>query len=100
MMLQAEQGLMKIEDTMRYKASQVETRSESLLGSFLEARILGVLTHMVEILEDVRVKQSLYEKQCVCRALGKVVQQIGSAVGTIAPQVSRCLLRALRRTIE
>ena len=79
---------MKIADVMRNKTSQVDSAAGDSLGAFLEARILGVLTHMVEILEDVKTKQSLQEKRCVCRAIGKVVQQIGTSVSTIAPQVS------------
>ncbi|KAJ3556801.1 hypothetical protein NM688_g1817 [Phlebia brevispora] len=85
-------GLMKVEDTVKNKRVQTQPRLPGqTLGAFLEDHILGVITHMIEILEDVKEKRTLKEKMCVCRAVGKIVAEIGPSVSSIAPQIMAML---------
>ncbi|KAF7789400.1 hypothetical protein EIP86_000344 [Pleurotus ostreatoroseus] len=85
-------GLAKVEEISQQEAAQTRqfTRTKTL-GAFLECHILGVITHMIGILQDAKEKRTLEEKKCMCRALGRIIREIGPSVSSIAPQIMALL---------
>lgn len=59
------------------------TRPASLLGEYL----MGVVTHLNEVLQDVHGKKAVAMKQKVIRGLGALIECIGHQISTVAPQV-------------
>lgn len=57
------------------------------LGTFLKAYMLGLISHINDLLQDVQGKKNVASKQKILRGLGAVIQQIGSTITYAAPQV-------------
>ncbi len=51
--------------------------------------MLGLITHINEMLQEVHGKIPMSAKQKILRSLGAVVSLIGSPISTVAPQVGR-----------
>lgn len=53
--------------------------------------MLGILTHLNDLLRDVRGKKASENKKQILRSLGPFVQQIGPGISNVAPQVGCCI---------
>ncbi|TFK72010.1 hypothetical protein BDN72DRAFT_869695 [Pluteus cervinus] len=57
------------------------------LGSFLKSHMLGLITVLNEMLQDVFGKKSLATKRKILRGLGMLVSYIGPSISNVAPQI-------------
>jgi serine/threonine-protein kinase ATR len=57
------------------------------LPAFLKTYMLGVVSHVSEMLRDGRGKISVVMKRKILRSIGPMVKLIGPSVSTVAPQV-------------
>jgi serine/threonine-protein kinase ATR len=57
------------------------------LGLFLEEHMLGVMSEIHEMLQDVQGKKTMSSKRQILRSFGSFVTYIGSAISNVAPQV-------------
>ncbi|KAJ7581045.1 hypothetical protein C8J56DRAFT_793738 [Mycena floridula] len=57
------------------------------LGAFLKSYMLGLISRINDMLQDVRGKKNLRSKQKIIRSLGHLVELIGSSVSNVAPQI-------------
>lgn len=67
------------------------------LGSFLKPWMLGVISDMNDMLQDVQGKKNVTEKKQILRSLGVLINHIGPAISNVAPQVCNFLLKKRRR---
>ncbi|KAF8592595.1 hypothetical protein K439DRAFT_1625944 [Ramaria rubella] len=58
-------------------------RSTALLNDY----VMGIVSHLNEVLQDVHGKKPLAVKKKVMRSLGALIQQVGSQITTVAPQI-------------
>ncbi|KAJ6486408.1 hypothetical protein C8R47DRAFT_1216527 [Mycena vitilis] len=61
--------------------------SSSDLPSFLKTYMLGVVSHINELLRDGRGKISVARKRKILRSIGPMVKLIGPSISTVAPQI-------------
>jgi len=78
---QANEAIAKVERSL---SSERGNRDTPLLNEYL----MGVISHLNEVLQDVHGKRSLDVKRKVMRSLGALIEQVGSQVTSVAPQVS------------
>ncbi|CAA7258548.1 unnamed protein product [Cyclocybe aegerita] len=74
------------------KVEGVLTSSNNLsptpdLGGFLKNYMLGLISDINDILQDVQGKKPLALKQKILRSLGALVELIGPAINNVAPQI-------------
>jgi serine/threonine-protein kinase ATR len=55
---------------------------------FLKAYILGLISHINDLLQDVQGKKSAASKCQILRSLGALVVLMGTPISFVAPQVS------------
>ena len=63
------------------------TPPELDLGAYLKEHMLGLITHISEMVQEIPRKYSIQAKCGILRSLGALVRHIGPAIGNIAPQV-------------
>ena len=63
------------------------SRSDASVGDFFSNYVLGVITHMNDVLHDVQGRKTLQMKEQVLRGLCNLITQVGSLIVTVAPQV-------------
>lgn len=71
--------------TVRNRTQRVSVQQD--IGSFLKPWMLGVISDMNDMLQDVQGKKSIAEKRKILRGLGALVTHIGTAITNVAPQV-------------
>ncbi len=54
---------------------------------FLKTYMLGLISDINDMLQDVQGKKSVVTKQKILRSLGALVQQIGPMINHVSPQV-------------
>lgn len=64
------------------------------LATFLKPYMLGIMTRLNEVLQDVLGKKPIRFKSQVIRSIGALVLEVGHTISAIAPQV-RYLLELL-----
>ena len=57
------------------------------LGAFLKTYMLGLISDINDMLQDVQGKKSVTAKRKILRSLGALVSEIGPAINNVAPQV-------------
>ena len=57
------------------------------LGAFLKTYMLGLISDINDMLQDVQGKKSVTVKRKILRSLGALVSEIGPAIHNVAPQV-------------
>uniref|UniRef100_A0A0W0G3C2 non-specific serine/threonine protein kinase n=1 Tax=Moniliophthora roreri TaxID=221103 RepID=A0A0W0G3C2_MONRR len=57
------------------------------LGAFLKSYILGLITTINDMLQDVHGKKSIETKRMIVRSLGALVEEVGPGVSSVAPQI-------------
>jgi serine/threonine-protein kinase ATR len=55
----------------------------------LKANLLGIVSFMTEMLQDIRGKKTTPAKRQIIRAFGALIVQVHDALPSIAPQVIR-----------
>lgn len=58
------------------------------LGDFLRVHMLGLITTINDLLQDVQGKKPLAIKRKLLRGLGGLIEQIGDPINNVSPQVS------------
>lgn len=61
------------------------------LGAFLKTYMLGLISVINDMLQDVQGKKTVTSKRKILRSLGALISEIGPAVSNVAPQVCRSL---------
>ena len=96
-MAKALQAIQKVEENLEPKqesktdkknAETVPSQAQKLT-SFLEAHMLGIITYLSDIIQDVQGRKSNDMKQDVLRGLGQLIVHVGSSINIIGPQVSQ-----------
>lgn len=57
------------------------------LGSFLKVHMLGIISYMSEMLQEIKAKATLSFKKQILRSLGALVSIIGPSINAVSPQV-------------
>lgn len=57
------------------------------LGAFLKVYMLGLISSINDMLQDVLGKKTLTTKRKILRSLGALITQIGPAISNVSPQV-------------
>jgi serine/threonine-protein kinase ATR len=63
------------------------TTPELDLGAYLKEHMLGLITHISEMVQEIPRKYSIRAKCGILRSLGALVRHIGPSISNIAPQV-------------
>ena len=82
--IQATRALMKIERIVATKGKQASSKDSEPIPSFLGPHMLGIITHLNDVLQN---KQTVDTKRRAVRSLGAFVNQVGSIISNVAPQV-------------
>jgi serine/threonine-protein kinase ATR len=59
------------------------------LGAFLKPHMLGVISHMNEMLHDIQGRKSVEHKRKIIRSLGALIKLVGDSMASFSPQVCR-----------
>ncbi|KDR84098.1 hypothetical protein GALMADRAFT_219929 [Galerina marginata CBS 339.88] len=84
----AQQGIIalkKVENTLAPGKKNVLTTPN--LGTFLKTYMLGLISDINDMLQDVQGKKTVATKRKILRSLGALVEQIGPAITNVAPQI-------------
>jgi UME (NUC010) domain len=84
---QAKRALAKVEKTVAAGPQQRSKPVPRDLATFLKPHILGIMTHLNEVLQEVQGKRSPAYKRQVIRSIGVLVSEVGTPIIAIAPQV-------------
>ncbi|EEB98563.1 hypothetical protein MPER_01906, partial [Moniliophthora perniciosa FA553] len=60
---------------------------QEILGAFLKSYILGLITTINDMLQDVHGKKSIETKRMIIRSLGVLVEEVGPGISSVAPQI-------------
>jgi serine/threonine-protein kinase ATR len=66
--------------------TRVQKVPSKTLGEFLKGYLLGIISHINEMLQDVQGKKTISSKQQILRSLGALVSHMGPAISMVAPQ--------------
>lgn len=77
---------MKVQQTVENRRSQYDTLDEAV-KAFLQLHMLGVVSQLNDMLQEVQGKQTADGKRQIIRALGAFIREVGSAIQGVAPQV-------------
>ncbi|TFK43883.1 hypothetical protein BDQ12DRAFT_199518 [Crucibulum laeve] len=80
-------ALKKVERVQSTSPSQGRSLPETDLGIFLKGYMLGLISDINDMLQDVQGKKSVASKRKILRSLGALVTVLGSATITVAPQI-------------
>ncbi|KAJ6615603.1 hypothetical protein B0H10DRAFT_2220252 [Mycena sp. CBHHK59/15] len=83
----ADSAIFALKKVERIMAAEESPGRSSDLPAFLKTYMLGVVSHVNELLRDGRGKISVMLKRKILRSLGRLVQLIGPSVSTVAPQI-------------
>ncbi|KAH8096675.1 hypothetical protein BXZ70DRAFT_1032531, partial [Cristinia sonorae] len=85
----ATQALLKVENAVSAIRTQSRTRTdpEKGISALLKQYMLGIITHLNDLLRDVKVKNALESKKQILRSLGPFVLHLGPAANNVAPQL-------------
>ncbi|EPQ58953.1 hypothetical protein GLOTRDRAFT_70000 [Gloeophyllum trabeum ATCC 11539] len=79
--------LQKIEQFMQSSTRTTRSFTDDRLASFLNANILGLITYLNEMLQEVQGRKSAETKRHILRGLGAMIINIGPSVNNVAPQI-------------
>lgn len=83
--LQAASAIQKVETAL--KTGQTHPIHAANPGIFLASQMLGIISRIIDMLQDVHGKKSLVVKKKIIRSLGALVTLIGHPVIGVASQV-------------
>jgi serine/threonine-protein kinase ATR len=80
-------ALRKVERSLAVAGKNQRSPPPEDLGRFLKKYMLGVVSNINEMLQDVQGKKSMSIKRQILRSFGALVIHIGPAINNVAPQV-------------
>ncbi|OCH94317.1 hypothetical protein OBBRIDRAFT_823598 [Obba rivulosa] len=86
----AMQALIKVERMVSSKSNQRATPPQDT-GAFLRSYMLGVITHINDMLQDVQGKRPVEAKKRIIKSLGPFMTQVGPGVSHVSPQIMATL---------
>ncbi|KDQ64194.1 hypothetical protein JAAARDRAFT_117891 [Jaapia argillacea MUCL 33604] len=86
----ATRALQKVQQAIAAPPSQRAAQSPTL-DTFLGTHVLGLISHLNEMLQDVQGKKSVDTKRQIIRSLGALITQMGPEIGNVAPQIMATL---------
>ncbi|KAG8747053.1 serine/threonine-protein kinase M1 [Ceratobasidium sp. 414] len=66
------------------------------VSAFLMSHMLGIMIHINDVLQDVRGKTTVAQKNQVLRSLGVVIERVGFSCSVVSPQIMATLQSMLR----
>ena len=78
---------MKVEKTAKPSHPTRPKGPQSDLPTFLRPHLLAIVTHITDFLQDYHGKQTPKAKQQAVRSIGQLVDVVGPALSSVAPQV-------------
>ncbi|KAI0268140.1 hypothetical protein BC834DRAFT_678146 [Gloeopeniophorella convolvens] len=90
---EAMQALRKVENMLPSGPSKGRKKAPSAdgVGQLLNANLLGLISYLVDMLQEVQGKQTMTSKQQTLRGLGALVALAGSDISFVAPQIMATL---------
>jgi len=82
------QGIIALDRVKNIVLSNNKGGSSMNLGNFLKTYMLGLISEVNEMLQDVQGKKTVAIKRKILRSLGALVEQADIAINNVAPQVS------------
>ena len=80
-------ALSKVQKCVSMPANGSRPSFKQDLGEFLKTHMLGILSNMNDMLQDIPGKATVEAKQQILRSLGALVSNIGPCITSVAPQV-------------
>ncbi|EIN10974.1 hypothetical protein PUNSTDRAFT_63830 [Punctularia strigosozonata HHB-11173 SS5] len=87
----AVEALQKVGQTLETLKPSRRQDEPQTIGDLLRDNMLGIISYMNDLLQDVQGKKSTTTKQGVLRALGAFISYVGPAISSIAPQIMATL---------
>ena len=87
---------MKVDKALAAPSRAQRVPIQQDLGTFLKPWMLGVISNLNDMLQDVQGKKTIAEKRIILRSLGALIVHIGPAISNVAPQVSPVFFFPLR----
>ncbi|KAI0638446.1 hypothetical protein C8Q77DRAFT_1046895 [Trametes polyzona] len=91
----ASQGLRKVARILAPPKSKLPGGSDEEYAACLKEHMLGIITSLNDMLQEVHGKQSIESKQKILRSFGEFAKQVGSAISNVAPQIMATLQTTL-----
>ncbi|OSX59349.1 hypothetical protein POSPLADRAFT_1048687 [Postia placenta MAD-698-R-SB12] len=91
----ARQGLKKVERAAQQSRSCAQVDSGSKIGAFMRTYMLGVISHLNDLLQDGYGRRSLETKKNIVRSLGQFTTEVGPTISRVAPQIMATLQTTL-----
>jgi serine/threonine-protein kinase ATR len=66
---------------------------------FLKTYMLGLISDINDMLQDVQGKKSVNMKRKILRSLGALVQQIGPMISHVSPQVCHIAIQRVKTVL-
>lgn len=70
------------------EAGRVQRGKPTDLGTFLKPHMLGVISHMNDVMHDIQGKKTVDIKRKVIRSIGALAKRVGGTMASFSPQVS------------
>ena len=86
---QAMKALHKVDKSLVSPSRAQRAPTQQDLGNFLKPWMLGIISDMNDMLQDVQGRKSVSEKCQILRGLTALINNIGPTISNVAPQVSR-----------
>ncbi|KAI0353102.1 hypothetical protein OH77DRAFT_1497585 [Trametes cingulata] len=87
----AGQGLRKVARLLASSKSRLPSGSDEEFAAFLKEHMLGIISSLNDMLQEVHGKQSIESKQKILRSYGEFAKQVGPAISNVAPQIMATL---------
>ncbi|KAI9000757.1 hypothetical protein BD414DRAFT_405932 [Trametes punicea] len=87
----ASQGLRKVARIAAPPKSKLPSGSDEEYTAFLREHMLGVISTLNDMLQEVHGKQSMESKQKILRSFGEFAKQVGASISNVAPQIMATL---------
>lgn len=82
-------ALHKVDKTLIPPSRAQRAPTQQDLGTFLKPWMLGIISDMNDMLQDVQGRKSVSEKRQILRGLAALINNIGPTISNVAPQVCR-----------
>ncbi|KAI0650476.1 hypothetical protein C8Q79DRAFT_901502 [Trametes meyenii] len=87
----ASQGLRKVARAYKSPRSQPSNDPDEQCLAFLKEHMLGIISNLNDMLQEIRGKRSVDSKRQILRSFGGFARQIGPAIANVAPQIMATL---------
>ncbi|KAI0660728.1 hypothetical protein C8Q70DRAFT_912237 [Cubamyces menziesii] len=91
----AAKGLRKVARQHAPSKSRLPSGSDEEFAALLKEHMLGVISTLNDMLQEVHGKQSIEAKQKILRSFGEFAKQVGPAIINVAPQIMATLQTTL-----